>query len=88
MKYANIVLNRTDPRPLALELAQGDRERQDHRRSGSIILLDEAGQQVLRWNFVRGWPAKWEGPAINARASEVAIETLETTHEGLELEAG
>lgn len=41
---------------------------------------------MLRWNFVRGWPAKWEGPALNA-ASEVAIETLEIAHEGLELEA-
>ena len=58
------------------------------RRSGSIVLLDEAGKQVLRWNFVRGWPAKWEGPDLNARANEVAIETLEIAHEGLELEAG
>jgi phage tail-like protein len=41
---------------------------------------------VLRWNFVRGWPAKWEGPALNAKANEVAIETLEIAHEGLELE--
>jgi len=37
---------------------------------------------------VRGWPAKWEGPALNARTNEVAIETLEIAHEGLELEAG
>ena len=57
------------------------------RRSGTIILLDESGQPVLRWNFVRGWPAKWEGPTLNAKASEVAIETLEIAHEGLELEA-
>ena len=57
------------------------------RRSGTIALLDESGNLVLRWRFVEGWPAKWEGPALDATANEVAIETLEIAHEGLELEA-
>jgi phage tail-like protein len=55
------------------------------RKSGSIILLDDAGQEVLRWNFRHGWPRKYEAPTLNAKTSEVAIETLEITHEGLEL---
>ena len=88
-KYANIVLKRGLTRDLSLwnwrkAIVNGKPDR----RSGSIVLLDEAGKQVLRWNFVRGWPAKWEGPALNARANEVAIETLEIAHEGFELEAG
>ena len=55
------------------------------RKAGSIVLLDDAGQEVLRWNFRRGWPRKYEGPTLNAKTSEVAIETLEITHEGFEL---
>ena len=55
------------------------------RRSGSIILLDESRQEILRWNFFNGWPCKWEGPALKAKSNEVAIETLEIAHEGLEL---
>ena len=56
------------------------------RRSGAIVLLDEARQPVARWRFSNGWPSKWEGPHLKAKASEVAIETLEITHEGLDFE--
>ena len=55
------------------------------RKSGTIQLLDEARQPALKWNFREGWPSKWEGPALNAKNNEVAIETLEIAHEGLEL---
>jgi phage tail-like protein len=55
------------------------------RKSGTICLLDEARQPALRWNFREGWPSKWEGPALNGKTSEVAIETLEICHEGLEM---
>lgn len=87
-KYANIVLKRGLTRDLSLwnwrkAVVNGKTDR----RSGSIILLDETGNQVLRWHFEAGWPVKWEGPAFNAAANEVAIETLEIAHEGLELEA-
>lgn len=57
------------------------------RKSGSIVLLDEARTPALRWNFREGWPTKWEGPSMNATGNEVAVETLEIVHEGLELEA-
>ena len=53
------------------------------RRNGSIVLLDEAGEEQVRWNFVEAWPSKWNGPAFNATENEVAIEALEITHEGL-----
>jgi len=56
------------------------------RRSGTVQLLDEARQPALKWNFFEAWPSKWEGPALNAKANEVAIETLEIAHERLELE--
>ena len=54
------------------------------RKNGSIVLTDDAGEEKARWNFVDGWPTKWTGPTFNATANEVAIETLEIAHEGLE----
>jgi len=56
------------------------------RKNGSIVLLDESGEEKLRWNFREAWPIKWTGPTFNATGNEVAIETLEITHEGLELQ--
>ena len=87
MKYNNIVLKRgwTTDRKLwdwRKKVIDGKTERQ----SGTIVLLDEARNPAIRWNFREGWPSKWEGPALNAKTSEVAIETLEIAHEGLELE--
>jgi phage tail-like protein len=54
------------------------------RRNGSIILLDGAGQEKIRWNFLAAWPSKWTGPTLNATDNAVAIESLEITHEELE----
>jgi len=56
------------------------------RKNGSIVLLDESGEEKLRWNFREAWAIKWTGPSFNATGNEVAIETLEITHEGLELQ--
>jgi phage tail-like protein len=85
-KYANIVLRRGITQDAELwnwrqTVVQGNVDR----RNGSVILLDDDGTEVLRWNFFHGWIAKWEGPALNAQANEVAIETIEIAHEGLEL---
>ena len=54
------------------------------RKNGSIVVFDlDNRQEVTRWNFLRAWPTRWEGPAFNARGSEVAIDTLVLAHEGL-----
>lgn len=54
------------------------------RKNGSIVVFDLANStEVARWNFVRAWPSKWEGPAFNAKGNDIAIDTLELRHEGL-----
>lgn len=55
------------------------------RRDGTITLLNEARQTALQWNFYFGWPSKWEGPTLNAKTNDAAIETLTITLEKLEL---
>jgi len=54
------------------------------RKNGSIVLLNDTGEEAVRWNFREAWPSKWTGPTFNATGNEVAIETLEIVHEGLE----
>jgi phage tail-like protein len=54
---------------------------QTQRKNGSIILLNDAGAEKLRWNFTDAWPSKWTGPAFNSTSTAVAVETLEITHE-------
>lgn len=54
------------------------------RKNGSIILLDDRGQEKLRWNFFNAWPSKWTGPSLNATSTAVAVETLEITLESME----
>ena len=86
MKYNNIVLKRGYTADTSLwTWRKSVIEGQTSRTTGSIILLDEARNPALTWNFREGWPCKWEGPALNGKTSEVAIETLEICHEGLEL---
>ena len=87
VKYGNIVLKRgytTDSKELyAWRKSVLDGKTQ--RRAGTITLLDEARQPALTWEFTDGWPAKWEGPAFNAKNNDIAIEMIEVAHEGLTL---
>jgi phage tail-like protein len=86
MKYNNIVLKRGWTKDKSLwDWRKKVIDGKTQRNSGSIVLLDEARNEALRWNFREGWPSKWEGPALNAKTSEVAVETLEICHEGLVL---
>ena len=54
------------------------------RKNGSIVVLDLDGKEKVRWNFFQGWPTKWDGPDFSAKGTDVAIETLEIAHEGIE----
>ncbi|MCX8131156.1 MAG: phage tail protein [Clostridia bacterium] len=54
------------------------------RKNGSIILLDDEGQEKVRWNFFDAWPSKWDGPDFNAKGNDVAIDTLTLSCERVE----
>jgi phage tail-like protein len=85
-KYTNIVLKRGYTRDKSLwdwrkKVINGFTER----RSADIILLDEARNEVLRWRVREVWISKWDSGPFNAKTNDVAIETIEMMHEGLEL---
>ena len=86
-KYPNVMLKRgITGRTDLFEWWKSVRDGQVQRRNVTITLLDEQRQPVLRWLLRNAWPVKIEGPALNATGNEVAIETLELAHEGLEID--
>jgi phage tail-like protein len=86
-KYPNVTLKRGITGSTDLfEWWKSVRDGQVQRRNVTITLLDEQRQAVLRWHLRDAWPVKIEGPTLNATGNEVAIETLELAHEGLEIE--
>lgn len=58
---------------------------QDIDNKVAVVLLDEMGLPLKRWQLVRPFPVKWTGPELKAAASEAAIEVLELACEGIEL---
>jgi len=56
------------------------------RRSVLIVLLDDSHQEILRWSLREAWIARIEISELDASKNEVAIETIELAHEGLELD--
>ncbi len=86
-KYPNVMLKRgITGRTDLFEWWKSVRDGQVQRRNVTITLLDEQRQPVLRWLLRNAWPVKLEGPTLNATGNEVAIETLELAHEGLEID--
>jgi phage tail-like protein len=58
--------------------------RSNVRRDGYVVLTDEGGNELARWNFTQGWPSKWEGPALSAGSSAITVETVEIAYNTLE----
>lgn len=56
------------------------------RRDLVISLLNEKHAPVKTWKLQRAFPVKVEGPQLKADANEVAIESIELAHEGLEVQ--
>ncbi len=54
------------------------------RANGSVIMYNQAGEEVARFNFVNAWPSAWKGPDVGAEDQSVAIEEITIAHEGLE----
>src|SRR5262245_41315519 len=58
------------------------------RRDLTISLLDETHAPVMTWKVMNAFPVKVEGPQLKASGNEIAIESIEIAHEGLELQNG
>lgn len=56
------------------------------RRDVIVSLLNESHEPVMVWKLHNAFPVKIEGPQLKASGNEVAIESIELAHEGLELQ--
>ena len=55
------------------------------RENPSIVMLDPDGTtEVMRWNLINAWPAKWRGARLDAMSNEVAIESLTLVFDAME----
>jgi len=84
-KFGNITLKRgiTVDKTIFLwrkTVTDGDIER----KNVSIVLQNEKHDEVVRWNVVNAWCSKYVAPDLKATANEIAVESVELTHEGLE----
>jgi phage tail-like protein len=50
----------------------------------TITQLTTALKPAAQWTCYRGWPMKWEVGEFDASKNELAIESLEIAHEGIE----
>ena len=51
----------------------------------TISLLDEAGDPTMVWTLANAWPTKITGTDLKSDGNEVAIESIEISHEGVEI---
>lgn len=56
------------------------------RRNVTISLLNEELSPVMVWKLRAAWPSKLEGPGLKGSGNEIAIESMELVHEGIEIE--
>lgn len=83
MKYPNLVLKRGVTFEDGLQkwfFAQKDR---DKRGTVTVTLIGDDGKDVRNWALAGAFPVKWQGPALSAKSTGIATETLEIAHQGL-----
>ncbi len=56
------------------------------RRTVTVSLLNEERKPVMTWKIRNAWPVKIEGPGLKGSGNEIAIESMEIVHEGVEVE--
>lgn len=58
------------------------------RKNITITLIDDAGATGPSWTIINAWPVKYSIPDLNALGSEIAVESIEICHEGLNRTSG
>jgi phage tail-like protein len=84
-RYSNIVLKRGFVNSDEFwQWRKAVAEGQVERKSGSIILMDDAGGEVMRYNFFEAWPCVWKGFELNGRGTESTVEEIQIAVERVE----
>ena len=57
------------------------------KRDITISLLNETHSPIVTWKIRHAFPVKYIGPVLTASSSDIAIEMLVLTHEGITVES-
>ena len=60
------------------------RQWSQNRKTGSVVAYDQANKEAARWNIESCYPVKYTGPTLTASGGDMATETIELVHEGVE----
>jgi phage tail-like protein len=83
MKYPNLVLKRGVTYEDALLAWLWTVQHKVVRGPVKVSLMGPNGAAVRSWVFRDAYPVKWTGPNLNAGSNQIATETLEIVHTGL-----
>jgi phage tail-like protein len=84
-KYSNITLKRGYVNSTDLwEWRKNVIEGKVQRKSGSVILCDDSGSEIMRYNFFEAWPSKWKGFTLDGKGTDVNVEEIEIVAEKIE----
>ena len=94
-KYSNITLKRGTFKSNddfykwwkeTVKFEEGNSTGSVYRRAITISLLDETGADVVIWKVQNAWPIKVQSTDLKSDGNDIAIESMELVHEGLEIE--
>jgi len=54
------------------------------RKAGSVIVCDDTGGEICRYNFFEGWPCRWKGLELRADVPGSLVEEIEIAVEVIE----
>jgi phage tail-like protein len=79
-KYSNLVLKRGYADKSMEELWIWRKAVMDgkvERKSGSVVLQNDHGLEVCRYNFFHSWPCKWKGWDLDGKGTDNVAEEIE-----------
>jgi phage tail-like protein len=60
------------------------RQWMQNRKTASITAYNQQMTPLARWNIINCYPVKYTGPTLTASSGDMATETIELVHEGIE----
>lgn len=55
------------------------------RKQVTVALVDQQGKEVTSWTFLDAYPTKWTGPSLQAGEGQIAFESIELAHRGMQV---
>ena len=88
VEYGNLILKRgyaSDNEFFNWCVKSFNRQKVDRRNVTVTLIAQGLKTNVFAWTFVGAYPVKWSGPSFKAGENNIAIETLELAHQGMQI---